>query len=152
MSIINKLKELIDLFQTTNYKSFLKILIKEFNIKSEDEIEDAYFNNKNKWNKLIHCNIFCTENYLSEIIIKNRDFLDSYNDKVKDYIEFSLLANPIYLYDEWENAKFKIEDFDIDDMLSTIKLLNYPPLPLIRNYFDDEHFKDKDHMLNKLFN
>lgn len=152
MNFITKLKELIDICKTSTYEKVLHIC----EIVNENDFEINYYQSQEsqeKYNKLIYDNIICTNCYLNPIVLNNREFLSSYNSKVKNYIKFQIYYtnNQSLSYNNWNGKTYSSKDFSIDDMLCFMKFLDNPPLPLTRCYFDDELRKEKKKLINQLF-
>ena len=148
MEFIAKLKNLIEICNTTSNRIILKI----FKTDNELECESIYLQNTEYYNTVIHDNILPAEYLLNNLYLNNKDFLKGNNDKVINYIEYAIyMSNDppgsiFQSYDNWKGKKYSVKDFTVDDMLQYMKIITNPPLPLEKKYI-----KKRKEIINKLF-
>ena len=145
MNFNAKIKKICKYLMVTYNELFGKIKI--------DKLKILYETDKDKFIKMFFENI-SLESYFEKLVTEDRDFLKDYSPQVQNLIE-----HRIYFSDDlsesyfaWADRIFDPKDFTIDDILDFVRVLQYPPLPLRRVYFDEEDLRDKKHMLIKLTN
>lgn len=150
ISFESKLNEII----TLNNSTSLDEILESFEVKSIDELEKIYIQNReffiNKINNYLSC-----EYHFNILITKDRQFLEKYSPIVVDYINFQILRCSTKEiesddYFEWEDREFNYEDFKVDDLLEISRLLINPPLPLTPSNFDNQHLRNKRVIISKL--
>lgn len=146
MNFAKKVEKIITLLKT----STLEELIRDFEIENIDELEKLYNQDRKKFMETFFCNVMSIETYFNPLLTNDREFLEEYTPSVRDYINFRILQSneTINSSDEYPNKS----EITIDDFLTISNLLNFPPLPLTRYYFDEEHHRDKSQIILKLFN
>lgn len=155
MSFEHTIREIIE----NNDCSSVEELFEEFEIRNFRELESLYREDRENF-MIKFCNFgMSTDNFIDQLLTVNRDFLRSFSEPVKDYINFCIKSTNKSVYDkfprsyfDWEDKKFNYEDFTIGDLLVISRTLKEPPLPLTRSSPNEENFKDKKHILRKIFN
>lgn len=144
MNFTQKIEQIIKLLQTTNINDLITI----FKVKNIDELENLYDQDRENFMKTFFSNVMSNKNYFNPLITNDREFLEVYTPIVRDYINFRILqSNKNYDYDYLNKDKITIDEF-----LIISNILNYPPLPLTRYYFNEENHRDKSQIILKLFN
>ena len=153
-------KKILEIWKLRGYNvkfDIIKKLIEELNITDISTLEKEIKHNiilNEKFVKEFLGEIFY-ENCIQYVPSDDRFFLDGYNDKVKDFFNFFIIRNNEDLrceYFEYENHKYMLNDFNIDDIFDIWNLIIYPPHPLIRIYVDNEDKEDTIIKINQIFN
>lgn len=149
--VVEKVKYLCK-FTLQKYDQFLKDIES-----TEEELIELYKNDTPTFNKIIFNHLICVGEYLNPLLIKERDFLENYSPKARNYLEHEILrANKVIPgwndYSKWENKEYEKEEFDIDTMIEIMNALDRPKLPLTRYFFNDENKYDKYQIINGMMN
>lgn len=149
MDFEQKIKKILTIFETGSLENLLKI----FDVENTDELKELYDEDREKFMNNFFDNLMCLENYFNPLLIEDREFLNCYNPKVRDYINNRINQgndkNTDYFEDE--KSEFSYKDFTIDDFLTIANILDCPPLPLTRYFFDEENHNNKEQMILKMF-
>lgn len=156
----------------------MKSVFRSFDVKTFEELESMYLNDRAKFIEKFAGGVMTSESFLNPFLNRDRDFLNGYSPQIIDYINFSILkANGTQEnYDEedeseddeseddesehvdysdyfdWKYAKFTYADFTINDLYTISVFLETPPLPLTRYFFGDEHRRNKNLVIQKIYN
>lgn len=120
---------------------------------SEDELfefEDEDFN------VVIFDSFIFRKRYFNYLLVTDRDFLNIYNPKVRDFLEYEIeycndeIGESYETYVTHENSEYSPKDFEIDDIIELLEALIRPILPITRHYWENETKYDKRFTIDKM--
>jgi len=138
MSFEQKVRKLI--YLTGSYRSAEEFL-EDVEKNSFEELEEFYNNERDEF----YYSTLCVEYYLKHSDVDIDLLFPNSSEKVKDYV---LMHNNRHTsYRDYEQRKFEMKDFTLDEIIEIFEILNFPPYPIVRNYLGEEKY-DKKHMVH----